>query len=242
MPQGVTVTGEPYTVGDLTYYGSNVTISVGSAAQSFAVENFNTNDKIEFAESVSVVESESGFVATFANGKKTSISGMDLADISDSTWNYDSANQTAIFGKTYLAGYRLSDGGKLTLKNAAQDNVVSIVDSKNKTISAHTYSANRIVDGKLITLTSAFKGTLKATNYTKVDASAAVNAIKISGGAGTPSGAEPEMIRFTGAKATTSSFTNPTKAPIRLWITIQAISSKFSKPTARRVAPLPNPP
>ena len=86
--------------------------------------------------------------------------------------------QTSVSGKDVIV---TTDGGKLTLKNAAQGNVVTIVDSKNKVISDYTYSADRIVDGKSITLTSAFKGTLKTTNYTKVDGSDATNAIKITG-------------------------------------------------------------
>ena len=75
-----------------------------------------------------------------------------------------------------------TDGGKITVKNAAQGNVVKIVNDKDSVISAYTYSADRIVDGKSVTLTSAFKGKLDAKNYTKVDGSDVTNAITITGG------------------------------------------------------------
>ena len=88
--------------------------------------------------------------------------------------------QTSVSGKDVIV---TTDGGKITVKDAAQGNVVKILNDKDSVISAYTYSADRIVDGKSVTLTSAFKGTFNAKNFTKVDGSAVVNAIKITGDA-----------------------------------------------------------
>ena len=75
-----------------------------------------------------------------------------------------------------------TDGGKITVKDAAQGKVVKIVNDKDSVLSAYTYYADRIVNGKSVTLTSTFKGTFDAKNFTNVDGSAVTNAIKITGG------------------------------------------------------------
>ena len=78
-----------------------------------------------------------------------------------------------------------TDGGKITVKDAAQGKVVKIVNDKDSVLSAYTYYADRIVNGKSVTLTSTFKGTFDAKNFTNVDGSAVTNAIKITGGTST---------------------------------------------------------
>ena len=112
-------------------------------------------------------------------------------DGNDTLYNFSSTNKIKLSGTSkatpIISGSDVvftTDGGKITVKNAAQGTAIKIVNSKDKVISNYTYTAAGIVDGKSITLKSDFSGTFDAKAYTKVDGSKVSKSIKILGSTG----------------------------------------------------------
>ncbi len=136
--------------------------------------------------------------------KWTTLKGGNVAYLAGGTGSYYSASGNKVTYNASVAGannFELSgvkgtptisgsdvifttEGGKITVKNAAKGTAIKVINSKDKVISNYTYTADGIADGKSITLKSNFSGTFNAKSYTKVDGSKVSKAIKIIGSTG----------------------------------------------------------
>ena len=176
-------------IGGKTFTGTSGADKINSSGSNVVISGGKGNDTATLGSGNTYLYAKgdgNDTLYSFGNDDKIKLTGTTKA-------------KTKVSGKDVIV---TTDGGSITVENAATNKKVTIVNSKGKTISAYTYSADKIVDGNSVTLTSAFKGILNATYYTKVDGSGVANAIKIIGGSSASTltgGAKNDSI--TGGKA-----------------------------------------
>ena len=129
--------------------GKNITIAAGKG-----------NDKVTLGSGNTFFYAKGDGNDTLYNFSSTA--KIKLSGTSKATPTISSKNDDVVF---------TTDGGKITVKNAAQGTAIKVVNSKDKVISNYTYTTDGIADGKSITLNADFSGSFDAKNYKKVDGS-----------------------------------------------------------------------
>ena len=177
-------------------FNSNVGVKSNAGGYTLALSgDFKNKTLTGTANADKITSSGSNLVISGGKGNDTATLGSNntflyaKGDGNDVLYSFGNDDKIKLTGTTKatpsISGKDViitTDGGKITVKDAAQGKVVKIVNDKDSVLSAYTYYADRIVNGKSVTLTSTFKGTFDAKNFTNVDGSAVTNAIKITGG------------------------------------------------------------
>ena len=177
-------------------FNSNVSVKSNAGGYTLALSgDFKNKTLTGTANADKITSSGSNLVISGGKGNDTATLGSNntflyaKGDGNDILYSFGNDDKIKLTGTTKatpsISGKDViitTDGGKITVKDAAQGNVIKIVNDKDSVLSAYTYYADRIVNGKSVTLTSSFKGTFDAKNFTNVDGSAVTNAIKITGG------------------------------------------------------------
>ena len=202
-----------------TFTGTAKADTIKSNASKLIIDAGEGNDSItNSGVNVSITGGAGNDKVTIGNGSTFIYAKGDGKDILYQFSDTDKIKLTNTTAKAKISGKDVvftTNGGSITVKDAAQGNKIQLVDAEDKTLSAYTYSSDGIADGKSITLQAGFSGTFDAEKFTKVDGSDVAKKIKINagssastliGGAGadTISGGK-KMIKSSAARATTAS-------------------------------------
>ena len=135
--------------GTSTISSSTVKLTVGNFKSNVTLKSNAGGYKVSLSGNFKgkTFNATSGKDSIDSNGKKITIAvgkGNDFVTLGNSSTFYYAKGD----GNDTLYNFSSTDGGKITVKNAAQGSSVKVVNSKDKVISNYTYTTSGIADGK----------------------------------------------------------------------------------------------